>query len=72
MRVVRVLWRFGVDFVIGDDPKIAVAVVLALAVGALLVTSTAAGLPTVAVVTAATIVAAFTVGLAVDTRGRKR
>ncbi len=69
MRVLRVLWEFGVDFVIGDDPKIAIAVVLSLALAAvLLVTGVLSG-PAVTVVGAAAVVVTFTVSLVVDIRG---
>lgn len=70
MRALIVVWRFLVDLIIGDDPKIAFAVLAAL--GATLAVLLAEVVPVSAVpaVGAALIVAAFTVSLIVDTRSR--
>ena len=67
MKALRTVWDVFVDLVVGDDPKIAVAVVvalllagLALALGASAVVVTVGG--------AAVVVAAFTVSMWLDTR----
>ena len=67
MRVLRGIGRFAYDFVIGDDWKIAAAVVGALLIGILLLV---AGLPAAvtAVVTAGLLGTAFTVAMVVDVR----
>jgi hypothetical protein len=58
--------RFWYDFIVGDDPKIAVAVASVLALGAVLVG--AAGVSGAVLVTslAVLVVAAFTVAMFVD------
>jgi hypothetical protein len=64
----RVIWTFLVDLIVGDDPKIAVAVVTVLvAVGALFVAGvlSAAAVP---VIGAVLLVAAFTVSLLFEAR----
>jgi len=67
VRFLRAVGRFWYDFVIGDDPKIAVAVVSALALSAVLVV---AGLPAavLAPLAGCLVAAAFLVALAADTR----
>jgi hypothetical protein len=67
MRFLRGVGRFGYDFVIGDDWKIAAAVVSALLVGVVLLV---AGVPPAATVliTAGLVGAAFTAALVVDVR----
>ncbi len=68
MKVLAVLWRFLVDLVVGDDPKVAVGVVSALAVtGAVLAAS---GLADAAVTAlgAVLVVGAFAAVLVVDVR----
>lgn len=67
MRVLRGIGRFVYDFVIGDDWKIAAAVVCALLAGLLLLV---AGVPpTVTVLaTAALVGAAFATAIVVDVR----
>ncbi|OLE23930.1 MAG: hypothetical protein AUG44_20720 [Actinobacteria bacterium 13_1_20CM_3_71_11] len=67
MRLLRGIGRFAYDFVIGDDWKIAAAVVGALLIGILLLV---AGLPpaVTAVVTAGLLGTAFTVAMVVDVR----
>ena len=67
MKALRTVWDVFVDLVVGDDPKIAVAVVaalllagLALALGASAVVVTVGG--------AAAVVVAFTVSMWLDTR----
>lgn len=68
MKVLRGLWRVMVDLVIGDDPKIAVAVVLALAVASAVVMSGEAPAGLVTVGGAVLVGAAFTASLYLDTR----
>ena len=67
MRLLRGVGRFAYDFVIGDDWKIAVAVVTALLIGVLLLV---VGLPpaVTALVTAGLLGTAFTVAMVVDVR----
>jgi hypothetical protein len=67
MKLLRGVGRFGYDFIIGDDWKMAAAVVTALLIGVLLLV---AGLPpaVTAVVTAGLLGTAFTVAMVVDVR----
>ena len=58
--------RFWWDFLIGDDPKLAAAVVLVLAGGAVAVALTTGSW--VAVLVGAALVAAFVVALLIDVR----
>jgi hypothetical protein len=70
VKFVKAFGRFWYEFVIGDDPKIAVAVVIALAV---LVAALSIGLfgdAGLAVLGGVLIVAAFAVTLVIDTRPR--
>jgi hypothetical protein len=70
VRYLKAFGRFWYEFVIGDDPKIAVAVVIALAV---LVAALSIGLfgdTGLVVLGAVLIVAAFAVTLVIDTRPR--
>jgi len=68
VRYVRAFGRFWYDFVIGDDPKIAIAVVAALAATALLLVTGAVPVGWVTVVGGALVVAAFTASLLIDVR----
>lgn len=68
MTVLRVLWRFLVDLVIGDDPKVALAVMAALAVSAALLVTTDLGDAGVTTAGAALVMMAFAVVLLVDVR----
>jgi len=67
VRIIRGILRFWYDFIIGDDWKIAAAVVVALAAAVGLV---AAGLPdsVAAPLAGMLIAAAFLTALAIDTR----
>jgi hypothetical protein len=67
LRLLRGVGRFGYDFVIGDDWKIAAAVVGALLAGALLVVAGAPPMAT-ALVTAGLVSAAFTAAMVIDVR----
>ena len=67
MNALRAVWDVLVDLIVGDDPKIAVAVVIALVLAGL---GSALGAPSgvVTVGGAVVVVAAFTVSMFVDTR----
>jgi hypothetical protein len=70
----RVLKEFGVfwyDFIIGDDWKIAVAVVLALASTLVLLELDVFSDHVVAILGSALIIAFFTLSLVIDVRKRK-
>jgi hypothetical protein len=67
MNLVRGVYRFLYDFIIGDDWKIAAAVVLSLALGFVLM-GTDVPSSTVAVATALLVAAAFTIALVIDVR----
>jgi drug/metabolite transporter superfamily protein YnfA len=71
MRFLREFGQFWYDLIVGDDWKIAVSVVVALAVSALLLTQTGASDQVVAVVGGALIVAGFCVSLILDVRSRE-
>ena len=67
MNALRAVWDVLVDLIVGDDPKIAVAVVIALTLaGVALALGASAGVVTVG--GAALVVVAFTVSMYVDTR----
>lgn len=69
----RAVVRFVIDFIVGDDWKIAVAVVAGLAIIAVAVAAGAAGLP-LAVLAVGVLMIAFVVAVLVDVRttgGRK-
>ncbi len=72
MSVLVALRNFVIDLVIGDDPKIAVAVVVSLALAASLMVAGVVSPSSIAVVGAAAVVVAFTVSLIVDTRQPSR
>ena len=71
MKVIKAFGRFWYDFIIGDDWKIAVAVVSALAVLAVLLVGTGIGDRVLAVLGGVLIVTAFALSLAIDTRPRR-
>ena len=67
MKALRTVWDVFVDLVVGDDPKIAVAVVVALLLAGLaLALGASAAVVTVGGATA--VVVAFTVSMWLDTR----
>ena len=73
MKALRAFGRFWYDFIIGDDWKIAVAVVSALVVLGLVMASGRLGDTALAVLGGVLIVACFAASLAIDTRpGRRR
>lgn len=65
-RFVRGFGRFWYDFVVGDDPKIALGVVVVLTLGAVLVGPLAASGPVLVAGLAALLLVAFTVAVLVD------
>ena len=68
MTVIKGIGRFWYDFIVGDDWKIAAAVVTALAIGAVLAAATATGAAWLPPLVGALVVVAFTVSLVVDVR----
>jgi asparagine N-glycosylation enzyme membrane subunit Stt3 len=71
VNTLKAFGRFWYDFIIGDDWKIAVAVVSALTVVTLLLVGTSIGDHLLAVLGGAIIVVAFAISLAIDTRPRR-
>jgi hypothetical protein len=72
MRFVKAFFRFWYDFIIGDDWKIAAAVVTVLLAGALAVTAGAGTAVLLAPLLAVGLGAAFTAALLIDTPPRRR
>lgn len=72
MTVLRAFGRFWYDFIIGDDWKIAAAVVLAVALTVGIQATRLLGDEGLAVVGGAVILAAFVVSLTLDVRSRRR
>lgn len=71
-RFVRGFGRFWYDFIVGDDPKIAIAVAVVLGLGAVLVgTAGATGVGVVAAL-AALLLVAFTIAMLVDVGASRR
>ncbi|HTF12466.1 MAG TPA: hypothetical protein VK659_30280 [Asanoa sp.] len=67
MNVLRGVYRFAYDFIIGDDWKIAVAALVSLAIGLAVIGADV--LPGIAVATTAALIAlSFGVALVVDVR----
>lgn len=71
MKYLRGFGQFWYDFVIGDDWKIAVAVVTALAVGAVLMFSDVLPASLLPPVIAGLVIGAFTVSMLIDVRSTK-
>jgi drug/metabolite transporter superfamily protein YnfA len=71
VKAIKAFGRFWYDFIIGDDWKIAVAVVSALAVLAVLLVGTSIGDRLLAVLGGVLIVTAFALSLVIDTRPRR-
>lgn len=71
MKFVRGFFRFWYDFIVGDDWKIAVAVVLALGAGAIAVLAGHAGAAALAPLVGLAVLATFTIALFIDVRGTK-
>lgn len=72
MKALKAFGRFWYDFIIGDDWKIAVAVVSALVVLGLVMAGGRLGDAALAVLGGALIVVFFAASLAIDTRPRRR
>lgn len=70
MAFIRGFGRFWYDFVIGDDWKVAAAIAVVLALGAVLATSGALAETWVVVLTAVGIGAAFMTSLVIDVRSQ--
>ncbi len=71
-RFVRGFGRFWYDFIVGDDPKIAVAVVVVLVLGAVLVGVAGATGTGVVAGLAALLLVAFTIAMLVDAGAARR
>ncbi len=71
-RFVRGFGRFWYDFIVGDDAKIAVAVVVVLVLGALLVGVAGARGTGVVAGLAALLLVAFTIAMLVDVGAARR
>ena len=71
MRVLKSFGMFWYELLVGDDWKIAVSVVIALAITAVVLTRTGAGDHVVAVIGGALVVLAFSVSLALDVRQKR-
>jgi hypothetical protein len=67
MNALRAVWDVLVDLIVGDDPKIAVAVVVSLLIAGLAL-ALGASATVVTIGGAAVVVVAFTVSVFVDTR----
>ena len=72
MRFVKAFFRFWYDFIIGDDWKIAAAVVTVLLAGALAVIAGAGTAALLPPLLAVGLGAAFTAALLIDTPPRRR
>lgn len=72
MKFLKSFGQFWYDFIIGDDPKIAVAVVLALTVLGALLATTNLGDHALTVLGGLLVIAFFTVSLAIDVRPKKQ
>ena len=70
MSVLRGFLRFWYDFIVGDDWKIAFAIVLALAIGAALASGELADSRWLAPAVGFGVAAAFVASLLVDVRGK--
>jgi hypothetical protein len=68
-RFLRAFAQFWYDFIIGDDWKIAVAVLCAVAVATVLLVSRAVNDQVLAVLGGLLVLAAFAISLAIDVQG---
>ncbi len=71
-RFVRGFGRFWYDFIVGDDPKIAVAVAVVLVLGALLVGAAGATSTGVVAGLAGLLLLAFTIAMLADVGAARR
>jgi hypothetical protein len=72
MKFIKGFGAFWYDFLVGDDWKIAAAIVTVLAAGAIIVTSTDYNAHVLTAVLAVCVAAAFTVALLIDVSRSKR
>ncbi|MEU4191310.1 hypothetical protein AB0E69_05385 [Kribbella sp. NPDC026611] len=72
MKFLKAFGQFWYDFIIGDDWKIAAAVLLALVILFVLTVSGALGDTALTLLGGALIVVAFSISLAIDVRPKKR
>ena len=72
MKYLKAFGQFWYDFIIGDDWKIAVAVVTCLAVVAVAMLSGAFSDTALTLIGGALILTAFTISLAIDVRQKRR
>jgi len=72
MRVLRGFLRFWYDFIVGDDPKIAAAVVAVLVLGAVLVAGIGASGPLFVLGLTALLLVGFTVAMVIDVGASRR
>ena len=72
MKFIKAFGRFWYDFIIGDDWKIAAAVVLALTLLVVLLLNTSMGDHALAIVGGATIIVFFTISLLIDVRPKRK
>jgi hypothetical protein len=71
VRFLRGFGRFWYDFVVGDDPKIAIGVTSVLVLGALLVSAGVTG-PAIVAALAVLLLVAFSAAMAVDVSRSRR
>jgi hypothetical protein len=70
MKILKDFGMFWYELLVGDDWKIAVSVVIALALTAIVLIETSASDHAVAVIGAALVVISFSVSLVLDVRGK--
>ena len=71
MKFLKAFGQFWYDFIIGDDWKIAVAVVICLAILVTVLLTGSLGDTAITLIGGALILAAFTISLAIDVRQKK-
>ncbi len=71
-RFVRGFFRFWYDFIVGDDPKLALGVALVLGLGAFLVYGADDPGPALVVGLAVGLLVAFTVAMSIDVSRHRR
>ncbi|MGW7680922.1 hypothetical protein ACWGID_09310 [Kribbella sp. NPDC054772] len=72
MKYLKAFGQFWYDFIIGDDWKIAAAVVTVLAVLTVILLATSLGDTAITLIGAVLILAAFTISLSLDVRQKQR
>jgi Na+-translocating ferredoxin:NAD+ oxidoreductase RnfD subunit len=71
VKFLKAFGQFWYDFIIGDDWKIAVAVVISLAILVTVLLTGSLGDTAITLIGGALILAAFTISLAIDVRQKK-